>query len=82
MVRIQDDLFEAVNAEWLAKTEIPSDRPRIAAFDELVISNEQTLMHDFVTIHKFDEPVMTEFAKFYKIYIIKRNKFILCHLFL
>ena len=66
MVRIQDDLFEAVNAEWLAKTEIPSDRPRIAAFDELVISNEQTLMHDFVTIHKFDEPVMTEFAKFYK----------------
>ena len=66
MVRIQDDLFEAVNAEWLAETEIPSDRPRIAAFDELVISNEQTLMHDFATIHEFDEPVMTEFAKFYK----------------
>ena len=66
MVRIQDDLFEAVNAEWLAKTEIPSDRPRIAAFDELVISNEQTLMHDFATIHEFDEPVMTDFAKFYK----------------
>lgn len=66
MVRIQDDLFEAVNAEWLAKTEIPSDRPRIAAFDELVISNEQTLMHDFATIHEFDEPFMTEFAKFYK----------------
>ncbi|GAA2833605.1 M13 family metallopeptidase [Lactococcus raffinolactis] len=66
MVRIQDDLFEAVNAEWLAKTEIPSDRPRIAAFDELVISNEQTLMHDFATIYEFDEPVMTEFAKFYK----------------
>ena len=66
MVRIQDDLFEAVNAEWLAKTEIPSDRPRIAAFDELVISNEQTLMPDFATIHEFDEPVMTEFAKVYK----------------
>ena len=66
MVRIQDDLFKAVNAEWLAETEIPSDRPRIAAFDELVISNEQTLMHDFATIHEFDEPVMTEFAKFYK----------------
>lgn len=41
MVRIQDDLFEAVNAEWLEKTEIPSDRPRIAAFDELVINNEK-----------------------------------------
>ena len=66
MVRIQDDLFEAVNAEWLEKTEIPSDRPRIAAFDELVINNEKTLMHDFSTIHEYDEPVMTEFAKFYK----------------
>lgn len=66
MVRIQDDLFEAVNAEWLETTEIPSDRPRIAAFDELVINNEKTLMHDFATIEKFDDPVMTEFAKFYK----------------
>ena len=58
MVKIQDDLFEAVNAEWLANTDIPSDRPRIAAFDELVISNEQTLMHDFATIKQFDIPVM------------------------
>ena len=66
MVRLQDDLFEAVNADWLTHTDIPSDRPRIAAFDELVIHNEQTLMHDFVTIDTFDEPVMTEFAKFYK----------------
>lgn len=66
MVKIQDDLFEAVNAEWLETTEIPSDRPRIAAFDELVINNEKTLMHDFATIEKFDDPVMTEFAKFYK----------------
>lgn len=66
MVRIQDDLFEAVNADWLATTDIPSDRPRIAAFDELVINNEKTLMHDFATIEKFDDPVMNEFAKFYK----------------
>lgn len=66
MVRIQDDLFEAVNAQWLAETEIPADRPRIAAFDELVISNEQLLMHDFATIEQFDSPVMNEFAKFYK----------------
>ncbi|MDR1606326.1 MAG: peptidase M13 [Streptococcaceae bacterium] len=66
MVRIQDDLFEAVNAEWLDKTEIPADRPRIAAFDELVINNEKTLMTDFATITEFDEPVMNAFAKFYK----------------
>lgn len=66
MVRIQDDLFEAVNAEWLANTEIPSDRARIAAFDELVINNEKTLMADFAATQSFDDPVMTEFAKFYK----------------
>jgi putative endopeptidase len=66
MVRIQDDLFAAVNAEWLEKTEIPGDRPRIADFDELVISNEKTLMTDFATIHEFDDPIMTEFAKYYK----------------
>ena len=70
MVRIQDDLFEAVNADWLTHTDIPSDRHRIAAFDELVNHNEQTLMHDFATIDTFGEPVMTEFAKFYKKLVI------------
>jgi putative endopeptidase len=35
-----------VNAAWLEKTEIPADRPRIAAFDELVIENEKKLGAD------------------------------------
>ncbi|GFH42234.1 neutral endopeptidase [Lactococcus hodotermopsidis] len=66
MVSVKDDLFEAINADWLEKTEIPSDRPRIAAFDELVIHNEKTLMADFATVTTFDDPVMAEFGKFYK----------------
>ncbi|GFH41058.1 M13 family metallopeptidase [Lactococcus insecticola] len=67
MVRIQDDLFEAVNADWLATAEIPSDRPRLGAFDELVIENEARLMNDFATTTDFgDDTVMNEFAKFYQ----------------
>ncbi|MDO5701243.1 MAG: M13-type metalloendopeptidase [Bowdeniella nasicola] len=34
-VRIQDDLFQAVNGEWLAHHEIPADRARDGAFHQL-----------------------------------------------
>ena len=44
MTRIQDDLFATVNAEWLENTEIPADKPRISAFDELVLKNEKNLL--------------------------------------
>ena len=43
MTRIQDDLFATVNAEWLENAEIPADKPRISAFDELVLKNEKNL---------------------------------------
>ncbi|URZ87641.1 M13 family metallopeptidase [Floricoccus penangensis] len=66
MVRIQEDLYEAVNADWLSKAEIPGDRPRIGGFDELVINNEKTLMEDFSGFPKFDDPVMDQFLLFYK----------------
>lgn len=66
MVRIQDDLYEAVNADWLSKAEIPSDRPEIGGFGELVINNEKTLMEDFSGFPKFDDPIMDKFMHFYK----------------
>ncbi|MBV1774094.1 M13 family metallopeptidase [Burkholderiaceae bacterium DAT-1] len=34
-VRIQDDLFQAVNGNWIKRTEIPADRSRWGAFDQL-----------------------------------------------
>ena len=37
-VRPQDDLFRAVNGEWLATTEIPSDQSTYGAF--LVLRDE------------------------------------------
>ena len=34
-VRVQDDLYRAVNGRWLAATEIPADRPRHGSFSQL-----------------------------------------------
>jgi putative endopeptidase len=34
-VRVQDDLFRAVNGQWLNKTEIPADKPRYGTFIQL-----------------------------------------------
>jgi putative endopeptidase len=38
--RIQDDLYRAVNGEWLATAEIPADRARSGAFLDLVDAAE------------------------------------------
>ncbi|MDR2977666.1 MAG: peptidase M13 [Streptococcaceae bacterium] len=68
MTRIQDDLFEAVNADWLAATEIPADRPRIAAFDELVIENEAKLAADMAEFVKLEpsDTLLKQAVRFYK----------------
>lgn len=45
-VRIQDDLFNHVNGEWLEKTAIPADRPAVGGFMELRDSVERLLTAD------------------------------------
>lgn len=47
MVRIQDDLYEYVNGEWLEKAIIPDDRPTIGGFANLAEDVEKTMMQDF-----------------------------------
>ena len=42
-VRFQDDLFGAANGDWLARTEIPSDKSRFGAFSELGDRSDQRL---------------------------------------
>jgi predicted metalloendopeptidase len=42
-VRVQDDLFQFVNGQWLRTTEIPADRTRYGAFDMLSDQSEQKL---------------------------------------
>lgn len=52
MTRIQDDLFATVNAEWLENAEIPADKPRISAFDELVLKMRKIWLKIWLIYHK------------------------------
>ncbi len=46
-IRIQDDLYEAVNGDWIKNATIPSDRPVAGGFAELDMNVEKMLMADF-----------------------------------
>jgi putative endopeptidase len=46
-VRIQDDLYEVVNGEWLKTAVIPDDRPTTGGFATLVENVEKIMMGDF-----------------------------------
>ena len=59
--RPQDNLYLAVNSEWLENVKIPSDRSRIASFDNIDLDVEKKLMKDFAD---FAETVF-DFIRFY-----------------
>ncbi len=44
---IKDDLYEAVNGEWLKTAKIPDDKPATAGFNDLVDEIDKQLMDDF-----------------------------------
>ena len=46
-VRIEDDLYEAVNGDWLKDAVIPDDRPTTGGFADLDQGVEKLLMADF-----------------------------------
>ncbi len=46
-VRIQDDLYEAVNGQWLKTAVIPDDRPTTGGFSTLDQDVEKRMMADF-----------------------------------
>lgn len=46
-IRLQDDLYEAVNGEWLAQAVIPDDKPTTGGFSLLAEEVEKTMMADF-----------------------------------
>ena len=46
-VRIQDDLYRAVNGAWLETAVIPADRPTAGGFSDLDEAVEKTMMADF-----------------------------------
>ncbi len=51
-IRIQDDLYEAVNGEWLKTAVIPDDRPTTGGFSDLDQDVEKIMMADFEAFAK------------------------------
>ena len=50
--RIQDDLYDYVNGDWMNKAVIPSDRPTTGGFADLDQGVEKLLMSDFAKFAK------------------------------
>lgn len=79
-VRIQDDLFEFVNGEWIEKAVIPSDRPITGGFSDLDVGVEKLLMNDFALFAEgkksTDIKEMNDAVKIYKkvVDVARRNK--------
>lgn len=46
-VRIQDDLYNYVNGEWIENAVIPDDKPMTGGFADLSVGVEKTLIADF-----------------------------------
>lgn len=45
--RVQDDLYQFVNQEWIDKAIIPDDKPMTGGFSDLDKQVEEILMHEF-----------------------------------
>ena len=69
-VRIQDDLYEAVNGDWLATAVIPDDKPTTGGFALLAEEVEKKLMKDFSEFAKGEKHsdilAMSDAVRLYK----------------
>ena len=51
-IRIEDDLYNYVNGEWLKKAKIPADKPVTGGFIDLVDKVEKIMLKEFKSISK------------------------------
>lgn len=68
---IKDDLYEAVNGDWIKTAKIPDDKPATGGFNDLVDEIDKLLMNDFdkMTDDKgaSQSKMMQEFIKLYQL---------------
>ncbi|MDL2056568.1 M13-type metalloendopeptidase [Limosilactobacillus reuteri] len=68
---IKDDLYEAVNGEWLKTAKIPDDKPATGGFNDLVDEIDKQLMDDFDAYaagkEKADDSRFNEMIKLYRL---------------
>lgn len=69
---IKDDLYRAVNGEWLKTAIIPEDKPVTGGFQNLVMDIEKLLMNEFDNLKNTDNEEMNNFLKYYR--MLKDNK--------
>ncbi|MCT6889553.1 MAG: M13 family metallopeptidase, partial [Lactobacillus sp.] len=70
--RPQDNLYLAINSEWIKNTKIPEDRSRMASFDGIDVDVEKHLMQDFADFASGKKevpnvPNLGEAVKLYKL---------------
>ena len=68
IVRPQDDLYAAVNAEWLATAVIPANKVMIGGFIDLNDEVEALLLSDFATISDETAAAFEALPEFIKLY--------------
>ena len=73
--RPQDNLYLAVNSEWLKNAKIPSDRSRTSSFDGIDLNIEKNLMQDFADFAagKKELPNVPNFSKAVELYKIAKD---------
>ena len=69
-VRVQDDLYQYVNGEWLKTAVIPADKPMTGGFSSLDEDVEKQLMADFAGFANGGElpdlPIMGDIVRLYQ----------------
>lgn len=68
---IKDDLYEAVNGDWIKQAKIPDDKPATGGFNDLVDAIDKQMMDDFDAYadekKKSDDDRFNEMIKLYKV---------------
>ncbi|WP_305069099.1 M13 family metallopeptidase [Limosilactobacillus kribbianus] len=68
---IKDDLYEAVNGEWIKQAKIPDDKPATGGFNDLVDAIDKQMMDDFDSYadgkEKSDDARFNEMIKLYRV---------------
>ena len=68
---IKDDLYEAVNGDWIKDAKIPDDKPATGGFNDLVDDIDKQMMADFAAFadgqEKSDDSRFNEMIKLYRL---------------
>lgn len=68
---IKDDLYEAVNGDWIKDAKIPDDKPATGGFNDLVDGIDKQMMADFAACadgkEKSDDARFNEMIKLYRV---------------